>query len=411
LSSTEIAEVFRNEWSRLVAIIVRDFGDLELAEDVAQEAFMSAATAWDESGVPDKPGAWLVTTARRKAIDRIRRAGRYEDKLALLEAQARSASTVRSPDGLLDDQLALLLGCCHPALNREAQVALTLRAVAGLTTAEIARGFLVPEATMGKRLTRARSKIRDAGIPFVIPDRELLRDRLDQVLQVIYLIFTEGHAATSTETELVRGDLCDEALWLSGLVAELVPDDSEALALAALIRLTDARRATRVDVDGLPILLEDQDRALWDTQKIEAGLEYLFSREGGARGVGPLYFQAAVAALHATAASFADTDWGAIVTLYDQQIQLGSTAILRLNRAAAIAYRDGPVIALMEIEELKDELADYIYFHSARAEMLRRLEDYAGALDAYGTALEFDIGDSQRKFLEARRDHCAALVR
>ena len=411
MSSYELAEVFRDEWSRLVAILVRDFGDLELAEDVTQEAFIAASDAWDSAGVPDKPGAWLVTTARRKAIDRIRRAGRYEDKLELLQAQARSASTVRSPDGLLDDQLALLLGCCHPALNREAQVALTLRAVAGLTTAEIARGFLVPEATMGKRLTRARSKIRDAGIPFAVPDRELLRDRLDQVLQVIYLIFTEGHTTSSTETELVRGDLCDEALWLSGLVAELVPDDSETLALAALIRLTDARRSARVDADGLPILLEDQDRSLWDKQKIEAGLEYLFSRECRVEGVGPIYFQAAVAGLHATAASFGDTDWGAIVTLYDQQIQLGSTAVLRLNRAAAIAYRDGPMIALMEIEELKDELADYIYFHSARAEMLRRLEDYAGALDAYETALEFEIGDGQRKFLEARRDHCAALVR
>lgn len=398
---SEIAEVFRNEWPRLVAIILRNFGDLELAEDCAQEAFLKASTSWEQSGLPESPSAWLVTAARRTAIDKVRRSARYADKLALLEARARSASGSRTPDGLLDDQLALVLGCCHPALNRDAQVALTLRAVAGLSTAQIASAFLVSESTMGKRLTRARTKIRDAGIPFAVPDRTLLEERLGQVQQVIYLIFTEGHAS-ATDAQLVRGDLCDEALWLSQLLASLVSGDSETLALASLIRLSDARRATRIDSDGLPVLLEDQDRSRWDRRKIDEGLEYL-ERASALRGVGPLYFQASVAALHSTSPSFETTDWPAIVALYDQQIALGSTAVLKLNRAAAMAYCDGPAMALREIEALRDELDGYVYFHSARAELLRRLGQTESALEAYDLALNCNPGEGQRRFLKRQR--------
>ena len=401
MAAPDISEVFSKEWPRLVAIILRDFGDLELAEDCAQEAFLTAATAWAESGVPDKPAAWLLTAARRKAIDRLRRTTRYKDKLQLLEAQARSASSSRTPDGLIDDQLGLVLGCCHPALNREAQVALTLRAVAGLSTAQIASAFLVPEATMGKRLTRARNKIRDANIPFSVPDRDLLQDRLEQVREVIYLIFTEGHAS-STDAALVRGDLCDEALWLSELVVDLVAADSETLSLAALIRLTDARREARTDASGMPVLLEDQDRLKWDRKKIDSGLSYLArARQAGSHGT--LFFQASVAAVHCVATRFSETDWAAIVALYDRQIQLGPTPVLRLNRAAAVAFVDGPAKALAEIDQLSDDLGDYVYFHSARGELLRRLGRNEAAVSAYNSALNCGPGESQRKFLLQKR--------
>lgn len=408
MTSSDLAEVFRTEWPRIVAVILKNFGDLQLAEDCTQEAFIAAGATWPNTGMPASPGAWLLTTARRKAIDTLRRSNRYAEKIPLIEAQARSASHGRNADGLIDDQLGLVLGCCHPALNRDAQVALTLRAVAGLSTAQIASSFLVEEATMGKRLTRARSKIRDANIPFSVPDRDLLRDRLGQVQQVIYLIFTEGHSS-ATDAQLVRGDLCDEALWLSELVARLVPEDSETLALAALIRLTDARRRTRIDAHGMPILLEDQDRLKWNRTKIDDGLKYL-ALARRSNDPGPLVFQASVAAIHCTATHFDQTDWSGIVRLYDQQISFGSTAILRLNRAAALAYVDGPTEALDEIDLLSDELGTYVYFHSARAELLRRLGRNSEAVNAYEQALGCNPGESQRQFLQKRRSLVAATL-
>jgi RNA polymerase sigma-70 factor (ECF subfamily) len=261
---------------------------------------------------------------------------------------------------------------------------------------------------MGKRLTRARTKIREANIPFSVPDRGLLTDRLEQVQQVIYLIFTEGHAS-ATDASLVRGDLCDEALWLSELVARLVADDSETLALASLIRLTDARRLTRTNDDGLPILLEDQDRLKWDRTKIDEGLQFL-ARAQSLRSFGPLYFQASVAALHCTATSFSETNWPAIVALYDQQIALAPTSVLKLNRAAAIAYSVGPVHALREIDALAQELDGYVYFHSARAELLRRLGKTSEAIAAYDRALDCNPGESQRKFLLGRRGLVVATL-
>jgi RNA polymerase sigma-70 factor (ECF subfamily) len=405
MTGAVIDEVFRAEWPRLVAALVRDLRDLELAEDCASEAFEAAATAWADGKVPDRPGAWLLTTARRRAIDRVRRAGRYADKLALLEASSRSASAA-GPHTMADDQLALLLGCCHPALAVEAQVALTLRSVAGLTTAHIARAFLVPEATMAKRLTRAKHKIRATRIPLTVPDREHLPERLDAVLHVIYLIFNEGHSASGPDDEPVRGELCDEALWLSELLARLAPERSEVLGLRALLLLTDARRAARLDRDGSLILLEDQDRSRWDGAKIETGLDVLRQahKVGESDGIGPYTLQAAAASVHVLARDFEATDWRAIIEIYDRLIELGDSPVFRLNRAAARSYLDGPEAALAEIDDLAahHELADYHYLHSARAELLRRLGRTDAAIEAYRRALDLGGNQAEHRFLHRR---------
>lgn len=397
-----IDEVFRTEWPRLVATLVRDLRDLELAEDAAQEAFVEASTRWPEAGVPDRPGAWLLTTARRRAIDRIRRSDNHDRKLALVEASARSVGQGAVATSLVDDQLALLLGCCHPALNIEAQTALTLRVVAGLTTAEIARAFLVSESTMGKRITRAKTKIRQANIAFVSPDRHVLDERLPAVLHVVYLIFTEGHASTESAV-LVRGDLCDEAIWLSQLLVELLPDNQRTRELAALLALTDARRATRLDDDGAVQLLEDQDRDRWNQPQIQRGMALL--REAHDLGQVGLYgLQAAIQAVHASAACFETTDWKAIVQIYDQMLRMTNNSIVRLNRAAAVSWASGPAAGLDEIASLldEDELEGYHYLHSARADMLRRLGDDQGAAEAYRRALSLCANDAERVFLEKR---------
>ena len=401
--STTIEQVFRAEWPRLVAALVRDLRDLELAEDCASEAFIAAADRWEVDGVPDRPGAWLLTTARRRAIDRIRRADRYADKLALLEATARSASAASTVKTLPDDQLALLLGCCHPALNIDAQVALTLRAVAGLTTAQIAHAFLVPETTMAKRITRAKHKITATNIPFTVPERDHLAERLSAVLHVIYLIFTEGHASHEPTT-LVRGDLCDEAVWLSELLVELVPDEPEVLGLAALILLTDARRQARVDDDGAPVLLEHQDRSLWDRDKIERGSQLL--RDAHCTGpVGPYGLQAAAGVVHAVAARFDDTDWTAILEIYDRLAELQpDSAVVALNRAVAVSYVDGPGAGLASVNELVERpgMDDYHYLHSARAELLDRLDRTDEAIAAYTRAIDLCPNEGERHFLQRR---------
>jgi len=389
------AEIFRTEWPKLVAILVRDFGDLELAEDCAQDAFVEASTRWQADGRPDRPGAWLTTTARRKALDRIRRTANYKTKLEELEVRAKRGPD-RSAGEIVDDQLALLLGCCHPALGLEAQVALTLRIVAGLTTEQIARGFLVEEATMGKRITRAKTKIRQANIPFRPVDRAVLAERLDAVRHVIYLIFTEGHASGSDDS-FVRGDLCDEAAWLASLLVQLMPDDGESSALLALILLTDARRATRVDDSGIPILLEDQDRSLWDREKIADGLRAL--ERASRQGLGAYGLQATVASFHAVAATFADTDWFRIVAMYDQMLARGGGSVVALNRAAALSYVDGPAVALVEMDRLAADLDAYLYFHSARAELLRRLDLTEDAKAAYERALGCNPGVAEAAFL------------
>lgn len=408
-SQTGIAEVFRAEWFGLVATLVRDIGDLGLAEDSAQDAFIEATVNWPTNGTPDRPGAWLLTTARRKAIDRVRRNARFAERLPqLLEPVTMTGPDAEAPPaGPFDEQLALLVGCCHPALAPESQVALTLRAVAGLSTAQIARAFLVSEATMTRRLTRAKSKIRDARIPFELPDLETLSARLPAVCSVISSIFTEGHTSTDAST-LIRGDLCDEAIWLANVLTELVPNDPEVIGLHALFLLTDARRATRVDDDGIPVLLADQDRSRWDQPTIARGLAEI-GRAHALRRAGPFQLQAAIAALHATAPSFDETDWRSVVRLYEVMLGWQPTAVLALNRAIAIRHVNGSAAALHavdaipEADDLRGDLDDYPYFHATRGELLAELERPTESAVAFDRAIAVCSNTAERAHLERRR--------
>ena len=403
-----VGQVFGREWPRLVSSLVRDFRDVDLAEEAAQDAFLAAAEVWAARGRPDSPGAWLLTTARRKAIDRIRREqrfARYAESIAQLPVEAAEASA--SP--LVDEQLALLLGCCHPALGQDAQVVLTLRLVGGLSTDQIARAYLVSTSTMTRRLSRAKKKIRSAGIPFGAPDADVLVDRLAAVHRVIYLIFTEGHASTSA-TQLIRGDLCDEAIWLATTVASFVPDDPEAKGLVALLMLIDARRSSRVR-DGVEVLLGDQDRSLWDGAAIERGLAHLADahRLGS---LGPFQIQAAIAALHATAESFEVTDWQAVVQLYDLLARRDQSPVIALNRAIAVSYLEGPSTALALIDDLAhhSEMVAYPYFHSARAELLNRCGRPADALHAFDEATKHSTNQAQAASLRRRRQLVAGAA-
>jgi RNA polymerase sigma-70 factor (ECF subfamily) len=395
----------------LVATLVRDVGDLTIAEDAAQDAFIEASTRWPTDGIPDRPGAWLVTTGRRKAIDQIRRARRFEDRLpALADLMSNGADDGESAYGdgarVLDDQLALLVGCCHPALAPEAQVALTLRIVAGLSTPQIARAFLVSEATMTRRLTRAKSKIRAARIPFDPPDVDTLTDRLGAVCDVISSIFTEGHAS-ATDTALIRGDLCDEAIWLAELLARLAPDDPEVAGLHALLLLTDARRSSRLDHHGSPVLLAEQDRTTWDRAMIGRGLAELARAHSFQRG-GPFQFQAAIAALHATAPTFEATDWPGVLRLYDVLLQRQPSALVALNRAIAVDRVHGPSAALAALDaiphadDLVGDLNDYVYFHTARSDVLARLGRPDDANTALERAIQCSTNESERSFLRRR---------
>lgn len=410
-----VADVFRAEWPRLVATLVRDVGDLAIAEDAAQDAFIEASTRWPIDGVPDRPGAWLVTTGRRKAIDQIRRLKRFEDRLPALAADRsdRAASdSDKSPDDrleqqALDDQLALLVGCCHPALAPEAQVALTLRIVAGLSTPQIARAFLVSEAAMARRLTRAKTKIRTARIPFDPPDMNTLAERIGAVCEVISSIFTEGHAS-ATDTALIRGDLCEEAIWLAELLARLAPNDPEVAGLHALLLLTDARRPSRLDEHASPILLADQDRSQWDQPMIARGLAELARAHAFQRG-GPFQLQAAIAALHATAPTFEATDWPAVLRLYDVLLYRQPSALVALNRAIAVDRVHGPDTALAALDaipradDLTGDVSDYVYFHTARADILARLDRLDDAAAALAAAIECSANESERSFLRRRR--------
>ncbi len=383
----------------LVATLVRDLGDLDLAEDVAQEAFTEAAARWDADGTPDRPGAWLLTTARRRAIDQMRRDRRFADRLPLLV----DPPAEHDDEGArVDDQLALIFGCCHPSLAPDGQIALTLREVCGLSTGQIASAFLTPEATMAKRLVRAKSKIRSAGVPFAVPTPERLPERREAVLHVIYLIFTEGHTSSS-DTPLLRGDLCDEARWLVELMAHLLPDDPEVLGLAALLSFTDARRPARMDAAGALILLEDQDRGLWDRELIARGQSQL-ARALSQTESGPYQLQAAIAGQHAIAERPEDTDWRMIVGLYRALAQIAPSPVVELNRAVAVAKLDGPAAGLELLDAIAAEggLEDYRYLHAARADLLRRLGRQPEAAAAYERALELGGNASERDFLRAR---------
>lgn len=392
---------FRSEWAPIVATLVRQFGDLDLAEDATQEAFLEASRRWRKDGAPANPAGWLVTTARRKVIDRIRREKRYKELLVQVGHTARDETADSEPRNA--DLLALLFGCCHPALSPEAQVALTLRSLGGLTTGQIARAFLVPEATMAKRLVRAKEKIRTAGIPFQIPatisDRS---DRVRAVHAVIYAIFTEGHAASVGQTT-VRGQICDEAIWLASKLVELMPEDSESHGLAALCLLTDARRPARVGSAGQQILLADQNRSLWDQSKIQAGLVHLQMAHGLGE-LGPYGLMAAMASFHSTAPSFDATPWNQIIGLYDRILDQHGGAVIALNRAVAVAERDGPEVGLLALEELSSnhELDSYRYFHSARAELLTRIGRLNEAAAAFRAAIAVCANDGEREWFQTR---------
>ena len=412
-----VEAAFRQEWGQVVATLIGATGDWDLAEECAQEAFALALRTWRRDGVPQRPGAWLTTTARNRAVDRMRRTAVGEAKLRQVAAE-RARTDAAADDrttgpadeattsGVDDERLRLIYTCCHPALGTEAQVALALRTLTGLTVAEIARAFLVSEATMAKRLVRARQKIRIAGIPYRVPPAHLLPERTTAVLGVIYLLFNEGYAATSAPA-LTRRRLCEEAVRLSGMIADLMADDPEAHGLHALLRLHHARIDSRTDPSGALVPLEEQDRSAWDRGEIAAGVAALERALRHGR-VGPYQLQAAIAACHATAPGPADTDWAQIVDLYDQLVALVPSPVVRLNRAVAVAMADGPEAGLRLVDQIagSGELADHHLLAATRADLLRRLGRSSEAAAAYRRARDGTANEGERRYLARRLAEC-----
>lgn len=394
-----VEQVFRSDYGRVVATLTRLLGDIGLAEEAVQDAFAVALDTWPRTGVPPSPTGWIVTTARNRAIDRIRREATRDQRhaqAALLLARDEPEEDHAVPD----DRLRLVFTCCHPALAPAAQVALTLRLVGGLTTAEIARAFLVPEPTMAQRIVRAKAKIRDARIPYRVPDEHELPDRLRPVLSVVYLVYNEGYVATSGDS-LDRVDLAREAVRLGRLVVELMPDEPEARGLLALMLLGESRRPARVSADGSLVRLPDQDRTRWDAALVAEGQALV--RECLRRNTpGPYQVQAAIAAVHSDAATSADTDWAQVLALYDQLLALAPSPVVRLNRAVALAEVAGPAVALAEVEPLG--LADYHLFHAVRADLLERIGRDAEARTAYDAAVALTDNGAERAVLARRRD-------
>ena len=396
--------VYRNESRRVLATLIRLVGDFDLAEEALHEAVMAAMEQWPREGVPANPRAWLVSTGRFKAIDRLRRRARFDASLEDVADKLQTAAfdpAERDEKHIEDDRLRLIFTCCHPALPREAQIALTLREVCGLTTEEIARVFLTSAPTIAKRIVRAKAKIREAGIPYEVPARGELPDRLDSMLQVVYLIFTEGYSASSGAS-VTRADLAQEAIRLGRLLLDLLPE-SEVMGLLALMLLQDSRRAARSSAEGEVILLEDQDRSLWDRALIDKGMA-LVEQALGSRRFGPYTLQAAIAAVHAEAREASATDWAQIVELYDVLLRANPSPVVELNRAIAVAMRDGPAEGLALVDGIleRGDLQDYYLAHSARAELCRRLGNREEAAASYRRALGLARQEPSRRFLERR---------
>ncbi|HKA67864.1 MAG TPA: sigma-70 family RNA polymerase sigma factor [Actinomycetes bacterium] len=401
-----ITRAHHEEWARVVAALTRRFGDLDIAEEAAAEAFAAAVQRWPADGLPPNPGAWLTTTATRKAIDRIRRETKRDDKQK--EARMLYDDAPPEPVDVIDDErLRLIFTCCHPALAMQTRVALTLRMIAGLTVAEIARAFLVQETAMAQRITRAKAKIKAARIPYRVPSADDLPARVSGVLAVLFLVFNEGYLATGPDTDPVRPDLTAEAIRLTRLIRALIPDDGEVAGLLALMLLTEARRTARVSASGELVALDEQDRGAWDAVLIAEGHRLVRERlAAAAAGVAPGRYQilAAINAVHTSAHDARDTDWSQVVALYDQLIRLDPSPIIALNRSVAVAELDGPEVALAAVDRLEDRLAGYHAYHATRADLLRRLGRSDKSRTAYNNAIELAGNTAEIAYLTRRRD-------
>jgi len=400
--SEAITRAHREDWARVVASLARRFGDLDVAEEAAAEAFATAVERWPADGVPPNPVAWLITTANRKAIDRIRRESKRDGKQK--EAQLMYDDPPEPLGAIDDERLRLIFTCCHPALAMETRVALTLRLVGGLTVPEIARAFLVQESTMGQRITRAKAKIKAAHIPYRVPSAEDLPARVAGVLAVLFLVFNEGYLATGPDTDPVRHDLTAEAIRLTRMIRALMPEDGEVAGLLALMLLTESRRAARISASGELVTLDEQDRGAWDTMLVAEG--HALVRERLESGVAPGRYQilAAINAVHTSAPDMRDTDWSQIVALYDQLVRLDPSPVIALNRAVAVAELDGPEVALAVVDRLVDPLAGYHAYHATRADLLRRLSRSQESRAAYDRAIELAGNTAETAYLTRRRD-------